>query len=72
MEPIQTTEALTSESHWTLVRNKSLHGLDIKDTRSNIRGQITEEVSSLYHATAILLRITVMVAAGIAKIVPVG
>lgn len=35
------------ESQWTL-RNESLHGIDIEDTRSKVRGRITEEVRRLY------------------------
>ena len=35
------------ESQWTL-RNESLHGIDIEDTRSKVRGRITDEVRRLY------------------------
>ena len=35
------------ESQWTL-RNESLHGIDIEDTRSKVRGRITEEVRRIY------------------------
>jgi hypothetical protein len=35
------------ESQWTL-RNESLHGIDIEDTRSKVRGKITEEVRRIY------------------------
>lgn len=35
------------ESQWML-RNESLHGIDIEDTRSKVRGRITEEVRRIY------------------------
>ena len=47
-EPIQTIEEQTIESQWTLVRNRPRHGIDTKDTRLKVRGQITDEVRRLY------------------------
>lgn len=37
----------TVESQWKL-RNESLHGTDIEDTRSKIRGRLTEAVRRIY------------------------